>query len=392
MRFAVTGLGVVSPIGVGEEAFFASLESGRTGIGIDAAGSERGFPLAARVTGLEPAKWISPASLRRMPRLTQLTVIAAKQAAAQAQISAPSERTGVVLGTGLGTLDETMEFVRGYVGEGIEAASPTVFPVSVMNAPAGQLAVELKLRGLNATVNHRDHSALSAVAMACDLLELGRADAILVGGIDELSEPVLHSYLAMGGCSRTALRPYDVDRDGLIPGEGTTIVVLEREDDARARGARIRALVSGRGESGDVRPRVGWGHADSFPEAPRAVAAAAERAGGPISYVAGSGNGSSLDLRELAAIREGLGGKLPLTSSILGLTGESFSSGMLRLLSAIYALERQSVPGTHGLSRSDTAYDGALVRSWRAAKIDRVLVPSFAQGGANIALVVEKPA
>src|SRR6478735_346326 len=201
MRFAVTGLGVCSPIGTSEESFFAALESGRSGVAVDEEGTRLGFPLAARVTDFDPKKYISPAALRRMPRLTQLTVAAAKQALEQAQPPYDSTRLGVVVGTGLGTLAETMDFVRGYVKDGPEAASPMTFPVSVMNAAAGQLAVECQLRGVNSTVNHRDHSPLSALSMACDLLALGRADALIVGGVDELSEPVHHAYARMGGLS-----------------------------------------------------------------------------------------------------------------------------------------------------------------------------------------------
>jgi 3-oxoacyl-[acyl-carrier-protein] synthase II len=391
MRFAVTGIGVCSPIGVGEESFFAALESGRSGVAVDDEGQKLGFPLAARIGDFEPRKHIAQSALRRMPRLSQLATVAAKQVLADAKPTYDSTRMGVVLGTGLGTLDETMSFVRGFVAGGPEAASPLTFPVSVMNAAAGQLAVECQLRGVNSTVNHRDHSPLAALGMACDQLALGRADALIVGGVDELSPPVHHAYAQMGGISRTAMRPYDVERDGLIPGEAVALVCLEREEDARKRGARIRAVVAGRGESGDVRPRVGWGRsAEAFREAPRAVAEAA-RAVGPerVSWVAGSGNGTRLDERELEAVRMGLG-RLPLTSSILSQTGESFSSGMLRFLAAIYALERQSVPGTLGLSRASAAFDSSLARTWHPVSVDAVLVPSFAQGGANLALVVTK--
>jgi 3-oxoacyl-[acyl-carrier-protein] synthase II len=393
MRFAVTGMGVISPIGVGEESFFASLESGRSGVAVDEFGTKEGFPLSARIGDFGARQHIAPANLRRLPRLSQLTIVAAKQALAESKPTYESTRTGVVLGTGLGTLDETIDFVEGYVASGPEAASPMVFPVSVMNAAAGQLALELKLRGVNSTINHRDHSPLSAVAMACDLLELGRADAILVGGIDELSTPVHHAYIRMGGVSRTAMRPYDVERDGLIPGEAVGVVMLEREADAKRRGAHIRAVVTGRGETGEPRPRVGWGHAERWPEAARAVAAAVA-AEGPdrVSYVAGSGNGTALDERELQALREGLGGRLPPTSSILAQIGEAFSSGMLRFLSAIYALERQAVPGTLGLQRAASTWEASMVRAWRPLDggIKSVLVPSFAQGGANLALLVER--
>jgi 3-oxoacyl-[acyl-carrier-protein] synthase II len=387
-RFAISGIGVVSPIGVGEAAFFRALDEQTSGIFADEEGRGYGFPLAARVGEFGARQALSPASLRRMPRLTQMTVVAAKEAMASAAGSWPDGRVGVVIGTGLGTLGETLEFVTGYVKEGVEAASPTVFPVSVMNAPAGQLAVELKLTGVNSTVNHRDHSALSAIGMACDFLELGRADAMLVGGIDELSGPMLHAYARLGGLSPTGTRPYDVARNGSVLGEATALLVIEREEDARARGAKIRAVITGRGETGEVRPRVGWGHAPSWPEAVRAVRTAvagidAER----IGWVAGGGDGGGLDERELRAVSEALG-RLPPTSSILAQTGASFSSSMLRVLAAIWALERQRIPATVGLTAPLPEFAASLPTEPRAATIDAVLVPSFAQGGANLALVL----
>jgi 3-oxoacyl-[acyl-carrier-protein] synthase II len=299
-----------------------------------------------------------------------------------------------VLGTGLGTLGETLDFVLGYLKDGVEAASPTVFPVSVMNAPAGQLAVELKLKGVNTTVNHRDHSPLSAVGMACDLLELGRADALLVGGIDELSYPVEHALARLGRVSATGMKPYDVARDGLVPGESATVLLLEREEDARRRGAKIRAVLVGRGETSEVRPRVGWGHASRWPEAERAVAqalAAADPA--RISWVIGAGNGTVLDEHELSTLRaafQSAGTGVPPVSSIAGQTGESFSSGMVRLAAAVLAGERGLIPGTVGLERPIAGYEDVVVRRARTGqRLDRILVPSFAQGGANIALVVE---
>src|SRR4051812_35571664 len=111
MRFAVTGIGVCSPIGADEESFFGALESGRSGVALDGLGEKLGFPLAARIGDFEPKKHIAAAALRRMPRLSQLAVVGAKQALAAAQPPYDSTRLGIVLGTGLGTLDETMSFV-----------------------------------------------------------------------------------------------------------------------------------------------------------------------------------------------------------------------------------------------------------------------------------------
>ena len=386
-RIVITGLGVVSPVGVGEEAFFQALEDGTQAIRPDEAGAAEGSPLVARVGDFGARQHISANALRRMPRLSQMTVVAAKQALSASGAAYADTRTGVILGTGLGTLGETLDFVTGYLQEGVEAASPAVFPVSVMNAPAGQLAVELKLRGVNSTTNHRDHSPLSALGMAADYLALGRADAIIVGGIEEVSFPVLHAYGQLGGLSKTGVRPYDLGRDGLCLGESAAMVVLEREEDAVRRGARIRAVLDGRGEFGDVRPRVGWGHAASWPEAVRTVrAAVANLDPERISWVAGGGDGGALDERELDSVTEALG-RLPPTSSILGQVGESFSSSMLRVLAAIFALERQRIPGTVGLVNAPPRHRDSLVLRTRAATVDTVLVPSFAQGGANLAFV-----
>ncbi len=343
MRFAITALGVVSPLGVGEEAFFAALDAGTHAATVDAGGVR-----AARIGDFGAKQQIAPGSLRRLPRLSQMAIVAGKQALAAGAPPYDSTRIGVVLGTGLGTLDETISFMRGYLAGGPEAASPLLFPSSVMNAAAGQLALECKLRGVNSTVNHRDASALSALTMACDLLELGRADALLVGAVEELSAPALAGYAKLGAGE-------------LVLGEGAGMLLVEREADAAKRGARVRAFVAGRGERGDDRPRVGWGHADRWPEAARAVREAA--AGRGIDAVLSGANGTAYDAREAAAVREGLGAAPPATS-IVAQIGESFSSAAQRLIAAVHALE--------------------------AGGAGRVLVPAFAQGGANVAVVLER--
>ncbi len=392
---AVTGVGVVAPIGVGVEACFAALEHGTcANAPAVAAPPKTWLGLAARVGEFGARQKISPVAIRRMPRLTQLALVAAREAldGAKPLEHYDAARAGIVTGTGLGTIEDTLTFTRGYLEGGPEAASPTLFPISVMNAVAGQLAVDCGLKGPNSTVNHRDHSALGAVAFACDLLALGRADALLVAAFDELSPPAEHGYLKLGGVSSSALRPYDVERDGLVPGEGAAAIVLERADDAKKRGARIRAIIpaDGRSETGGHRPRVGWGRAPAWPEAARAVAeAVAIRGANEIDLVLGGGNGTALDERELGALAEGLGRRPPV-ASILGQTGEFFTSGLLRLVAALFALEHQLAPGTVGLRRAPDAWRDAIIATPRAQSIDAVLLPSFSQGGANCALVVAR--
>ncbi|HEX4457753.1 MAG TPA: beta-ketoacyl synthase N-terminal-like domain-containing protein, partial [Polyangia bacterium] len=177
-RCVVTAIGVVSPLGVGAPAFLEALFAGQSGVGRD----EDGTP-AARVGDFGAKQHIAPGNLRRLPRLSQMAIVAAKEALAAGALPYDATRIGAVLGTGLGTLDETIHFMRGYLDGGPEAASPLLFPSSVMNAAAGQLALECKLRGVSSTVNHRDASPLQALALACDLLALGRADALVVGAV-----------------------------------------------------------------------------------------------------------------------------------------------------------------------------------------------------------------
>jgi len=350
MRFAMTALGVVSPAGVGEAAFFAALESGASAVAVDAGGVR-----TARVGEFGAKQHIAAGSLRRLPRLSQMAIVAGKEALAAAALPYDPTRIGVVLGTGLGTLEETIAFMKGYLDGGPEAASPLLFPSSVMNAAAGQMALECKLRGVNSTVNHRDASPLLALTMACDLLALGRADALVVGAVDELSAPALAGYAKLGA-------GVAVNGAGLALGEGAAMVIVEREEDARKRGAAIRAYVGGRGESGDDRPRVGWGGAATWPEAARAVRDAV--AGRRIDHVVSGANGTRYDARETTVLAEALGATPPPALAPIAQLGESFSSAMQRLLAGVFLLERR----------------GAA----------RVLVPSFAQGGANVAVVLER--
>jgi 3-oxoacyl-[acyl-carrier-protein] synthase II len=371
---AITGLGVVSPIGVGREAFFSSLSTGRT------VGQEG----VARVGDFGAKNEIALASLRRMPRVVQMTLVAAKQALKQAawSLEGDTTRIGIVLATGLGTLDETVRFIDGYLEGGPDQASPQLFPQSVMNAAAGQIAMELKIRGVNTTVNHRDASPLQALAVACDLLTLGRADALLVGALDEASAPAVRGYREFVKLS-DASRPYDSSPSGMLVGEGATVLMLERVADAKVRGAAILGRITKILQNGEQRPRVGWGAGPW----PRAAALFKEIcADKRPQWISGQANGTEMDRVELTTLEEALGA-LPPVSSLVGQVGESFSSPMFRVAAALFALEQQMLPGTPLTQRPANA---AVVTAARPAAVETVLVPSCAQGGANVAALIER--
>jgi 3-oxoacyl-[acyl-carrier-protein] synthase II len=401
---AITGIGVVAPTGVTEAAFRASLLAARSAIAPGADGL-----LRAPSPDFEAKRFLPASQMRRMPRLVQMTIVAAKQALADAArielpagplpdaMKAPADalgldptRVGAIIGTGLGTFDQTMEFLLGYLEGGPEAASPLLFPTSVMNAAAGLLSVECGLRGVNSTVNHKDSSPLLAIGMAMDQLYIRRADAIVVGAADELCDPILEGYRLLGGMCSTVMRPYDRARTGLGLGESAALVVLERLDDAVARRRRIHAIIRHRAETSEDRPRVGWGEGVAGAEAVRVVTEAI--APFPeIDWIAGGGNGTKLDELELSALRRGFGDRpLPPISSILSQTGESAASGSLRIAAAIAAIQEGYLPGTLNLGAPLDGYGDVLLREARRQPVRRVLVPSFGQGGSNSALVIER--
>lgn len=422
---AVTGLGLVTPLGTGVAAFAEALRTGRSalrscaelGKWVEGPGGAEGRPiLAAPLSDFSAQGAIEPQKLRRIPRLAQLCIVAAREALGMSMGMAPGggkdagrpavalrhgdDRVGLVLGTGLGALEQTMEFNAGYLRGGPEAASPALFPTTVMNTAAGMVAMELHLTGPNITINHRDLSAVEAVAVARDHLRCGRADAVLAGGFDELGPWLAHAYGRLHALTAEGepMRPYDRRRSGLCLGEGAVVLLLERLEDARARGAEVLAVLAGVGRAGDDRPRVGWrgpglAQGQDIEGAVRAVRLALGEAGAAPGYVAGGGNGTALDELETRALREALGAaaREVRISSILGQLGESFVSPGLRLASAVCALRDQHLPGTTFCEEPDPAASlpGLLLRP-QAAEVTSVLVPTFAQGGGDVALVLTR--
>lgn len=389
---------------------------------------------AARVGDFGAAQAIDANRRRRMPRLGQMAIVAAQQAVADAATgrvdaaaASPvafygSDRVGVALGTALGALDLTVEFMSQYLSAGLSTASPASFPYTVLNTPAALIAMELGLRGPNVTVNHRDLSASEAFVTACELLLCGRADAVLAGGADELSLSLLHAYRRFSGladvgsaapldAAPSALPPgpYDRRRRGVCPGEGATLFLLERADAAERRGAPVLARVAGYGRAGDTRARIGWSEKAAIDiqqdpgssGAVSAVHAAATMAGcevDQIDCIAGSGNGTRLDQIETAMLRTALGQAADRIAvmSVLGQTGEWPTSAASRMAQALFALQQQALPRFEcPQPDAQAALPGLCTvsgdhREPIAASVQQVLVPCFAQGGGSVAIMLAR--
>ncbi|MGE5344976.1 MAG: beta-ketoacyl synthase N-terminal-like domain-containing protein, partial [Acidithiobacillales bacterium] len=239
----VTGASAVTPLGRDLAATRAALEAGRSAVapveGQELPPDRRDRSPAARIVSFTTEPEMSRSKARRLDRASQYAVVATKQALADAgyTMAGREERTGILLGTGSAGAGPLVEFERQMALEGAEAASPFLFPYTVANAPASVAAIELGIRGPNATVTQKDPAALNALLYARLILSDRRADALLVGAADEWNS-VYHLAYERLRATRTERRP------GFVLGEGAACLLLEEEEAARARGAAAKARIA----------------------------------------------------------------------------------------------------------------------------------------------------
>jgi 3-oxoacyl-[acyl-carrier-protein] synthase II len=432
LRIAVTGVGVVSPIGFGREQFWRALCAGRSGIApIERFPVAPGGPrLAAEVRGFAAREFIASAHLRRMDNLSRMLVAASRMALDDAGLATKQpapEQVGIVVGSVLGDISESVTFLQRVLAKGAAAASPMVFPNLVLNASASYVAMELGLTGVNLTVSQGEISGELAIMQACDALRNGRAEMMLAGGADEVDRVVFDVYRRgralssqRGGAEWCS--PYDAGRNGIVLGEGAAMLVLEPLRRAQARGAPVYAEIADYVSFGVVSPPYDWPARAAGALAPllhclneagesvdtrtgrrpgmnsQAESTAAHSSGLPemhaIDLVCGSGNssrrldGCEIDLcAQLAAARNE-----PLTlTSIKGAVGEFGAAGALTTAAACLALSEQAVPPLCNLRESEAPDAVRLAPPCGAARALRAaLVWGMARGGASAALFLHR--
>ncbi len=400
-RVAVTGIGLVTPLGSDRDGCLDRLLAGETAIGPVTGFSSR--HLGAELTGFRPGEVLSARNRRRMDRLSQMAAGAARMAVDNAGLPVESDgrdRIGVLLGTAFGATDVAAGFARTLFTDGPKSVSPMMVPNIVMNAPAGHTAIELGLRGINATVNHREASAETAIAYAAAEIQRGRADAILAGGTDLISPVMLEvldrfAALAPAAHGSAAARPFDRDRRGMVAGEGAGVLVLEPLDRAIERGAPVYGEILGWGMSASPAPPTDW------PTDPRgpvlAIRRALSAAGiGPdrIDLVMASANGGRrLDQLEADALLNvfGDGSSAPPVTSVKGAVGESFSSGGIRSALLLLAMARRTAPPTVGLESPIAPLPFVTTpRPLEGGGVIHGLVNGFAAGGTFVSLVLRR--
>jgi len=400
---AVTGLGIVSPIGIGRQDFWEALCAGRSGIRARpnvAAGLPR---LAAALPTFAARDFIRSPHLRRADPVSRTIVAAARLALADAQLTPESigpERLGITVGSVLGDINESVEYLRRLFTKGAALVSPMMFPNLVLNAAASYTAMELGCTGANLTVSQGELSGEQAIAVGCDLIRAQRADVVLAGGGDTLSDVVTATYRRFralsgqrGGTEWSS--PYDAHRNGVVLGEGGAMLVLESTDAARARGATIYAEIVDHCSFGVAAPPYAW---------PRRAAAAAPRlraflertlpAPAGVDLVCGSANSSRrLDGCEVDLLTRVFGeaaAGVALTS-IKGAIGEFGAAGALTAVAACLAVHHRVVPPLCNFRRPD---DGApfrfAQRTAESRRIEQALILGIARGGATVAMHVRR--
>ncbi|HPK21562.1 MAG TPA: beta-ketoacyl synthase N-terminal-like domain-containing protein, partial [Smithella sp.] len=256
-RVVVSGIGMVTPLGIGKEEFGRKLFAGHTAIKDIRSFDTGAFSshLGAEVTEFKPRDFIAVKNMRRMDKISLMTVASARMALEDAglQITAENrDRVGIILGTAFGATDITVQFLHTLLQEGPASVNPILVPNTVMNAPAGHTSIELGFRGINTTITHFAVSAENAIAYAAAEIRRGTADFIFAGGSDILSEIAYRSLIGFGVLSpqdkgNEICRPFDQERNGCIAGEGCGMILLESLQSAKQRGCNYYCEISGAG-------------------------------------------------------------------------------------------------------------------------------------------------
>jgi 3-oxoacyl-[acyl-carrier-protein] synthase II len=397
-RVVITGLGVISPIGVGREEFWKNCLLGTSGIKpvqrFDV--SSYRSKLGGQLPEIDFKTFIKPANLRRMDRIGKIMVSAVRLALDDSGLDLGKEdpnRMGISIGTGLGSSDTVDQFFRALLKEGPVGAQPLLFQTAVPNAITSHCAIEYGIKGVNITFSHKETSTEMATAYAYHLLRDGRADVILAGGGDELSEPLHHVYSMLGALSpgrgkgMEGMRPFDRERNGMILGEGSGILVLETLEHAEKRGAGIYAEISGVGLSGSTDGVLR--HDLSGDSIGRAMSMAVEEPAG-VDYISAAANSTpELDRAEASAIRKIFGERTKeiFVSSLKSMIGEFDGSGGIRACGLALSLYHGMIPPTIGTEHLDPQCDLNVVLGQSIKKeIRSALLNGCSNGGSNISV------
>lgn len=406
-KIVVTGLGLITPIGATPEAFWNTLRSGIGGPRpitlFDT--SKYQSHLACEIADFDPKSHLGAKGLRYFDRVSLLLVSAAKLTIDHSRIASanyPPTDLGTSVGSTYGSIHSISTFDLESLREGPDYVSPMEFPNTVLNAPAGRIAIQLQMTGFNTTISNGETSALDAISYARDFLRLNRIRAVLAGGTYALTpdtfwgSDLAHVLARKAGNAPEGCRPFSSDCNGVVLGEGAATMMLERLDDARRRGASVYGEISGYGTSFCAAAHASnslWIEASS-----RTIRLALEDAGiepKNISWILTSGNsGDRHDVIEAQSLRAVFGRLLDSvpTGAIKSMVGECLdATPAMQIAAALGAMEHREIPAClNGQLTSDGEI--ALVHSGedRRGEIEHVLITAQSFTGNNSAMIVSR--
>lgn len=405
-RVVVTGLGAVSPIGNTVAATWSSAVAGRSGAGpislFDT--SEHRCRVAAEVKGFDPDDHFEKKESRRLDRCSQMTLVAAREALAHAKLSIDEDseaawRAGALIGVGFGGMKTFIDEVGVLHDRGPDRVSPLAIPKLIANMPSGLVSIEHHLLGpVSCSVTACAASA-NAIGDAAEIIRRGAADVMVAGGADAgINDFAIAAFSNAKALTtrnddpQAASRPFDLDRDGFVMGEGAAVLVLESFEHAQERGVPILAEISGYGMSADgyhmTLPRPG-----GMGAAMAMRAALADAGLDSVDYINAHGTSTPAnDATETAAIKLVLGdkaGAVPV-SSTKSMTGHMLgAAGAIEAVLSILAMNESIIPPTINYQTPDPECDLDYVPNVaRPASVRSVMSNSFGFGGHNVSLVL----
>jgi 3-oxoacyl-[acyl-carrier-protein] synthase II len=397
-------MGIISPVGIGLGANWESILASRSGTGLITRFDASTFPsrIAGEVKGFDVTKYLSAKEARRYDTFVHYGLVATMEAVKDAGLegyTADLERCGVCIGSGIGGLPMIEETMRAFISGGLRKVSPFFVPGSIINMISGLVSIHYGYKGPNLATVTACSTSNHSLGEAARLIEYGDADVMVAGGAESTVSP-----LGVGGFSAaralstrnddpaTASRPWDIDRDGFVLGEGAGILVLEELEHAKARGARIYCELAGYGMSADAH------HITAPPEdgegAARSMANAIKNAGlnkTDIDYINAHGTSTPLgDIAECIAVKRCFGDhaqKLAV-SSTKSMTGHLLgAAGGVEAVFTVLAMRDQVAPPTANLLHRDPKCDLDFVpNTARKMRIRAALSNSFGFGGTNATL------
>jgi len=404
-RVVITGLGLVSPVGIGVPVAWKAILEGRSGIARITRFDASTFParIAGEVKDFDVGKYLSAKEARRYDTFTHYGLVATMEAVNDAGLenyAGDKERVGVCIGSGIGGLPLIEDTAHAYAAGGVRKISPFFVPGSIINMIAGLVSIHYGYKGPNLATATACSTANHSLGEASRLIEYGDADIMVAGGAESTVNPIgVGGFCAARALSTrnndpaTASRPWDVDRDGFVLGEGAGVLVLEEYEHAKARGARIYCELAGYGMSADAHhitapPEDGDGARRSMLNALKN----AKMVPADIEYINAHGTSTPVgDVAECTAVKRAFGdhsAKLAV-SSTKSMTGHLLgAAGGVEAVFTVLAIRDQIAPPTVNLVNQDPRCDLDFVpQVARKMAIRGALSNSFGFGGTNATLV-----